>query len=154
MLEHRCEPYSLLTAARLIWRTAYATIDWRPAQRCRIIIFRHCSSLSQTGAGKTHTMEGRPDPPFLRGIIPNSFQHIFDHISNASNFQFLVRASYLEIYNEEIRDLLSKDPKNSLELKENLDTGVYVKDLTSFVVKNVTEIDHVMQAGKKNRSTG
>jgi Kinesin motor domain len=108
----------------------------------------------QTGAGKTHTMEGRPDPPFLRGIIPNSFQHIFDHISSASNFQFLVRASYLEIYNEEIRDLLSKDPKNSLELKENLDTGVYVKDLTSFVVKNVTEIDHVMQAGKKNRSTG
>ena len=99
-------------------------------------------------------MEGRPDPPFLRGIIPNSFQHIFDHISSASNFQFLVRASYLEIYNEEIRDLLSKDPKNSLELKENLDTGVFVKDLTSFVVKNVTEIDHVMQAGKKNRSTG
>jgi hypothetical protein len=99
-------------------------------------------------------MEGRPDPPFLRGIIPNSFQHIFDHISSASDFQFLVRASYLEIYNEEIRDLLSKDPKNSLELKENLDTGVYVKDLTSFVVKNVTEIDHVMQAGKKNRSTG
>jgi hypothetical protein len=90
-------------------------------------------------------MEGRPDPPFLRGIIPNSFQHIFDHISSASDFQFLVRASYLEIYNEEIRDLLSKDPKNSLELKENLDTGVYVKDLTSFVVKNVTEIDHVMQ---------
>ena len=79
-------------------------------------------------------MEGRPDPPFLRGIIPNSFQHIFDHISSASNFQFLVRASYLEIYNEEIRDLLSKDPKNSLELKENLDTGVFVKDLTSFVV--------------------
>jgi Kinesin motor domain len=117
-------------------------------------IFLQLNSRYQTGAGKTHTMEGRPDPPFLRGIIPNSFQHIFDHISSASNFQFLVRASYLEIYNEEIRDLLSKDPKNSLELKENLDTGVYVKDLTSFVVKNVTEIDHVMQAGKKNRSTG
>ena len=108
----------------------------------------------QTGAGKTHTMEGRPDPPHLRGIIPNSFQHIFDHIANAPDLQFLVRASYLEIYNEEIRDLLSKDPKNSLELKENIDTGVYVKDLTSFVVKNVNEIDHVMQAGKKNRSTG
>ena len=37
------------------------------------------------------------------------------------NQHFLVRASYLEIYNEEIRDLLSKDPKNSLELKENVD---------------------------------
>lgn len=83
-------------------------------------------------------MEGRPDPPVLRGIIPNSFQHIFDYVSSAKDQQFLVRASYLEIYNEEIRDLLSKDPKNSLELKENIDTGVYVKDLTSFVVKNVT----------------
>jgi kinesin family protein 3/17 len=81
-------------------------------------------------------MEGRPDPPSLRGIIPNSFQHIFDYVSNTSDMQFLVRASYLEIYNECIRDLLSKDPKNSLELKENPETGVYVKDLTSFVVKN------------------
>merc|ERR1711871_149142 len=44
--------------------------------------------------------------------------------------------------------------KNNLELKENVDSGVYVKDLTSFVVKNATEIDHVMQAGKKNRSVG
>jgi hypothetical protein len=83
-------------------------------------------------------MEGRPDPPHLRGIIPNSFQHIFEHVSNAQNAQFLVRASYLEIYNEEIRDLLSKDPKNSLDLKENIDSGVYVKDLTSVVVKNVS----------------
>jgi kinesin family protein 3/17 len=59
-------------------------------------------------------------------------------VSNTPDKQFLVRASYLEIYNEEIRDLLSKDPKNSLELKENIDSGVYVKDLTSFAVKNVT----------------
>ncbi len=82
-------------------------------------------------------MEGKPDPATQRGIIPNSFYHIFDYVNSAQDKQFLVRASYLEIYNEEIRDLLSKDPKNSLELKENLDSGVYVKDLTSFVVKNV-----------------
>ena len=94
-------------------------------------------AYGQTGAGKTHTMEGKPDPPSLRGIIPNTFQHIFDYVAEASDLQFLVRASYLEIYNESIRDLLSKDPKNSLELKENPETGVYVKDLTSFVVKNV-----------------
>lgn len=112
-------------------------------------------AYGQTGSGKTHTMEGKPDPPSLRGIIPNSFQHIFDYVGAAEkSLQFLVRASYLEIYNEEIRDLLSKDPKNKLELKENIETGVYVKDLTFFVVKNVTEIDHVMQAGKKNRSVG
>jgi len=112
-------------------------------------------AYGQTGAGKTFTMEGAQDPPDLRGIIPNSFQHIFDKVALAeAGQQFLVRASYLEIYNEEIRDLLSKDPKNSLDLKENMDTGVYVKDLTSFVVKSAIEIDQVMQQGKKNRSVG
>ncbi|CAB1099228.1 unnamed protein product [Ectocarpus sp. CCAP 1310/34] len=111
-------------------------------------------AYGQTGAGKTHTMEGYPDPPELRGIIPKSFEHIFDKIALADNVQYLVRASYLEIYNEEIRDLLSKDPKDKLELKENVDSGVYVKDLTTFVVKSAMEIDHVMQAGKKNRSVG
>jgi len=112
-------------------------------------------AYGQTGAGKSHTMEGYPDPPELRGIIPNSFEHIFDKVALAGDDQqWLVRASYLEIYNEEIRDLLSKDPKNHLELKENVDTGVYVKDLTSFVVKTRAEIDQVMQAGKKNRSVG
>ena len=88
-----------------------------------------------------------PDPPELRGIIPNAFQQIFDKVATATEEQqFLVRASYLEIYNEEIRDLLSKDPKFKLELKENMDSGVYVKDLTSFIVKSSHEIDQVMQA--------
>lgn len=41
-------------------------------------------------------------------FIPSSAQHIFDKIALADNVQYLVRASYLEIYNEEIRDLLSK----------------------------------------------
>ena len=64
-------------------------------------------AYGQTGAGKTFTMEGVPDPPELRGIIPNAFQHIFDKVAVAEEHQhFLVRASYLEIYNEEIRDLL------------------------------------------------
>jgi kinesin family protein 3/17 len=101
-------------------------------------------------------MEGIPDPPEQRGIIPHSFKHIFDAIATNTikSKQFLVRASYLEIYNEDIRDLLSKDPTNKLELKENVDSGVYVKDLTTFVVKSAAEIDAVLQAGKKNRVTG
>ncbi len=88
---------------------------------CRVTLFLILSFvclllLRQTGAGKSFTMEGVPDPPELRGIIPNSFKHIFDKIS-VEEKQYLVRASYLEIYNEEIRDLLSKDPKNRLDLK-------------------------------------
>ena len=66
----------------------------------------------------------------------------------------MIRASYLEIYNEEVRDLLSKNPKNRLELKEKPDSGVYVKDLSYFAVKGVDEIDDVLKIGMKNRSMG
>ena len=57
----------------------------------------------------------------------------------------LVRASYLEIYNEDIRDLLSKNSQQKLELKETADKGVYVKGLMQFVVKGVSEINSVLQ---------
>ena len=60
----------------------------------------------------------------------------------------------MEIYNEDIRDLLAQDPKNKKELKQSVDKGVYVKDLTSFVVKSADDMQTVLQAGKKNRSTG
>ena len=111
-------------------------------------------AYGQTGTGKSHTMEGQWEPPELRGIIPRSFLRIFEKIDQTHDQNFLVRASYLEIYNEEVRDLLSKDPKNKLDLKEDADRGVYVKDLTSYVVKSVSEMENVLLAGKKNRSVG
>ncbi|EHB11722.1 Kinesin-like protein KIF3B [Heterocephalus glaber] len=107
-------------------------------------------AYGQTGTGKTYTMEGVRGDPEKRGVIPNSFDHIFTHISRSQNQQYLVRASYLEIYQEEIRDLLSKDQTKRLELKERPDTGLYVKDLSSFVTKSVKEIEHVMNVGNQN----
>ncbi|CAH3031146.1 unnamed protein product [Pocillopora meandrina] len=111
-------------------------------------------AYGQTGTGKTFTMEGVRSDPILRGVIPNSFEHIFTHIARTQNQQYLVRASYLEIYQEDIRDLLSKDQSRRLELKERPDTGVYVKDLQSFVCKSVKEIEHVMNVGNQNRAVG
>jgi kinesin family member 3B len=113
-------------------------------------------AYGQTGTGKTFTMEGVNDPPELRGIIPRAFQQIFDLIAarGGQNTEFLVRASYLEIYNEEIRDLLSKNTANKLELKENPDAGVYVRDLTSYVVKSTRECDKLRDFGAKNRHVG
>lgn len=111
-------------------------------------------AYGQTGTGKTHTMEGKDEPEDLRGIIPNTFQRIFKEIEQGSGSDYMVRASFLEIYNEEIRDLLSKNPSNRLELKENIETGVYVKDLTQFVVKGESEMKNVLMVGKKNRTVG
>ena len=59
----------------------------------------------------------------LRGAIPRSFEHIYKHIARTTDQQYLVRASYLEIYQEKIRDLLSKDQNKRLELRERPDTG-------------------------------
>ena len=65
----------------------------------------------------------------------------------------MVRASYLEIYNEEIRDLLSKNGANKLELKEKENT-VYVKDLSTFVVKTPDDMMDVFNEGQVNRHVG
>jgi kinesin family protein 3/17 len=62
--------------------------------------------------------------------------------------------SYLEIYNEEIRDLLSKNQKNSLEIKERPDIGVFVKDLSSVTVSSADHMLKIMQFGNINRHVG
>ena len=64
-----------------------------------------------------------------------------------------MRASYLEIYQEEIRDLLSKNGSKKLELKDK-DTGVYVKDLSTFVVKTPADLMDVFNEGNINRHVG
>ncbi|KAL5967806.1 Kinesin-like protein KIF3A [Taenia solium] len=62
-------------------------------------------AYGQTGTGKTFTMDGVRAAPELRGIIPNSFAHIFGYIAKAdSKTTFLVHISYLEVYNEETLD--------------------------------------------------
>lgn len=55
-----------------------------------------------------------------------AFDHIFETISVTEGTRFLVHASYLEIYNEDVRDLLGKDVKQKLDLKEHPEKGVYV----------------------------
>jgi kinesin-II 95 kDa subunit len=111
-------------------------------------------AYGQTGTGKTYTMEGVVNDLEKRGIIPNAFENIFNHIARSTSQQYLVRSSYLEIYQEQIRDLLLKDQTKRLELKERADIGVYVKDLSSYVCKSIKEIEHVMKIGNTNRAVG
>lgn len=65
-----------------------------------------------------------------------------------------MQASYLEIYNEEIRDLLGGDVKKKLDLKENPDSGVYVSNLSMHIVNDVRACETIMEEGWKNRSVG
>ncbi|KAH1164862.1 hypothetical protein KIL84_021327 [Mauremys mutica] len=72
-------------------------------------------AYGQTGSGKSFTMQGIVDPPTQKGIIPRAFEHVFESVQCAENTKFLVRVSYLEIYNEDIRDLLGAHTKQKLK---------------------------------------
>lgn len=101
-------------------------------------------------------MLGVPNDPNLRGIIPNCFAHIFGFIDEKNDgMKFLVRCSYLEIYNEEVHDLLvdSKGDPKALQLKEDPQKGVFVKDLSCLIVKSIPEIEKAMNFGTANRKT-
>ncbi|XP_048470882.1 kinesin-like protein KIF17 [Rhincodon typus] len=111
-------------------------------------------AYGQTGSGKSFTMQGISHPTSQRGVIPRAFEHIFESIQCTENTKFLVRASYLEIYNEEIRDLLGKDTKQKLELKEHPEKGIYVKDLSMHTVHSVSECEKIMDVGWGNRAVG
>ena len=99
-------------------------------------------------------MQGVRKPATQRGVIPRSFEHIFETIDSKENMKYLVHASYLEIYNEEIRDLLSRDSKEKLSLKEHPEKGYFVPDLSLHPVHNTTECEELMEFGWNNRSTG
>jgi len=113
-------------------------------------------AYGQTGCGKTHTMIGLKDDKTEKGIIPNAFGHIFGYFDDMDNKKkkFLIRCSYLEIYNEAIRDLLAKNIDNKLDIKEDPDKGVFVKNLTTCIVKSIPEIEAYMDHGTKHRMTG
>ena len=90
-----------------------------------------------------------------KGIMPRSAAHIFSCIdSESSKRKYLVRCSFIEIYNEDIRDLIGKDPKVKHDLKEDPDKGVFVKGLTMEVTKTISDVDRVIKMGEKNRTTG
>lgn len=89
-----------------------------------------------------------------RGIIPRSMEEIFKYIENSSNAKttFMVRASYLQIYNESISDLLRTD-RTGLQIREDRKKGVFVEGLSEWAVRSPNEIYSLMQKGAMSRAT-
>jgi hypothetical protein len=117
-------------------------------------------AYGQTGTGKTYTMEGQNG--FTnneeRGVIPRATEDIFNYIqsftnNNKNKTKFLLRASYLQIYNEVISDLLTPDRTN-LAIREGEKKGVFVENLSEFVVKTPQDIYTLMERGAQIRATG
>lgn len=94
----------------------------------------------------------------LRGVIPRAIEQIFEYIDQRTinhqiSHQFLIRVSYLQIYNETISDLLQTDRQN-LIIREDKQKGVYIEGLSEWVVKTPQEMYELMERGATARATG
>ena len=105
-------------------------------------------TYGQTGSGKTYTMQGSEG---AGGIVHMAASDIFDHIENEPERVFLVRVSFIEIYNEEVRDLLVSGDSAPLTILEDKRRGVFV-DSNETIVTSMNSLLSVLFAGDKNRS--
>lgn len=106
-------------------------------------------AYGQTSSGKTHTTCGTEMDP---GILPLAVEHIFETIEESVNRDFLLRVSYVEIYNEIIKDLL--DGKgSSLKIREDPRKGVYVECVEEIITEYETILT-LLNAGNKIRTVG
>ncbi|KAI8372404.1 hypothetical protein BD560DRAFT_394853 [Blakeslea trispora] len=108
-------------------------------------------AYGQTGSGKSYTMMGYGDD---KGITPRTCSELFERIANLSSdkLKFQVEVSYIEIYNEKVRDLLNPANKGNLKVREHPTIGPYVEDLSRLVVKSFEDIEHLMSEGNKART--
>ncbi|KAJ2156307.1 Kinesin-like protein kif15 [Coemansia sp. RSA 552] len=117
-------------------------------------------AYGQTGSGKTFTMQGARDEftgpdDELRGLIPRCFEYLFERISeeearSGGQVKYLCRASYIEIYNETIYDLL--DPMTRVcAMREDIKRGVFIDGVTEETVQDPNDAYGVFVRGMTNR---
>ncbi|CRG89858.1 Kinesin-related protein 4 [Talaromyces islandicus] len=116
-------------------------------------------AYGMTGTGKTFSMQGTASSP---GVIPLAITDIFSYIRETPHREFLLRVSYLEIYNERIHDLLSAStatgpgpaPQEEIKLREDSKRGVYATPLKEEIVQSPTQLLRVIARGDHARRTG
>ena len=109
-------------------------------------------AYGQTGSGKSYSMMGYGEEA---GVIPRICQNMFERITEFQkdkHLTYTVEVSYLEIYNERVRDLLNPATKGNLKVREHPSTGPYVEDLAKLAVRSFEEIEHLMDEGNKART--
>lgn len=110
----------------------------------------NCSvfAYGATGAGKTHTMLGKENDP---GITYRTVAELFQQIDSLQEQRdFNLGVTYLEIYNENVQDLLEK--KGPLFLREDGQRGVVVTGLKVITIHNASELLELLSRGNKNRT--
>uniref|UniRef100_A0A2K6SL37 Kinesin-like protein KIF16B n=1 Tax=Saimiri boliviensis boliviensis TaxID=39432 RepID=A0A2K6SL37_SAIBB len=112
-------------------------------------------AYGQTGSGKSYTMMGNSGDS---GLIPRICEGLFSRINETTKWDeasFRTEVSYLEIYNEHVRDLLRRKSSKTfnLRVREHPKEGPYVEDLSKHLVQNYGDVEELMDAGNINRTT-
>ncbi|KAM5176320.1 kinesin-like protein KIF16B isoform 3-T3 [Callospermophilus lateralis] len=112
-------------------------------------------AYGQTGSGKSYTMMGNSGD---LGLIPRICEGLFSRINETTRWDeasFRTEVSYLEIYNERVRDLLRRKSSKTfnLRVREHPKEGPYVEDLSKHLVQNYGDVEELMDAGNINRTT-
>ncbi|KAK2818219.1 hypothetical protein Q7C36_022152 [Tachysurus vachellii] len=112
-------------------------------------------AYGQTGSGKSYTMMGNQGDV---GLIPRICEGLFTRITGMTRrdeASFRTEVSYLEIYNERVRDLLRRKLAKTynLRVREHPKDGPYVEDLSKHLVQNYSDVEELMEAGNINRTT-
>lgn len=109
-------------------------------------------AYGQTGSGKTFTMMGTPGN---EGLIPRICAQLFNKMreERAKGSNFRTEVSYLEIYNERVKDLLSKSHGQNLKVREHPKTGPYVENLSKHLVTDYVDVQELMARGNALRTT-
>ena len=106
-------------------------------------------AYGQTSTGKTYTMQG--DIPDNEGIIPLTLKEIFEKINSSNEIiNSKITASFIEIYNENINDLLD-NTKINLDLRETINKEVIVNNLTEIKINNHEEALNLLLKGNESR---
>ena len=109
-------------------------------------------AYGQTGSGKTHTMEGQIGSLEMEGLIPRMIRKLFDSIqSMQDNVRYALRVSYVEIYNEKLKDLL--DPSLTPKVRGGMDgRNIKVENSHEQYVSSPEQVFELLYAGHSNRS--
>ncbi|KAE9332637.1 hypothetical protein PF008_g14853 [Phytophthora fragariae] len=120
-------------------------------------------AYGQTGSGKTYTMGNEFAArvgPAERGVIPRVIDTVFQRVQASSNPEhFVVKLSYLEILNEEVRDLLASSAdtpmfsSSGLSVRGDSDRGIVVSGLSEHIVSSVSEAGDLLRSGALARAT-
>jgi len=110
-------------------------------------------AYGQTGTGKTHTMEGDLSSPFTYGVIPRSMDVIFRALKKKNIVSSRVTCSYLEIYNEDLSDLLAYDNSKKLDILNGRD-GTCCRGLVEKEVKNRDDVIELVHHAVRSRKIG